>query len=748
MCIMDPNSSRDIPNETEAVDAPRADPALGEDEETLRAVVEDLTEFVVRWKPDGNRTFVNRAYADAFGGEPEDFVGTSLFPLIADEDRERIQRKIAEITPENPVATAEQRVHLPDGRIGWQEWTDRGLFRDDGSLAGYQSVGRDITERKGAEAALRLSEEKYEKAFNYSSSPNTISRISDGTFVDVNAAFIELTGLTRDEAVGRTSVDLGFMSAEARELLRRQMEAHGKLDNLEVEVQTKSGPRTALLSGFVVDVESEPHFFVSAEDITARTRAEESARKAWEFTQTALDSQIDTFFVFDVRTSRAVRWNRAFQEISGYSNEEIAQMPAPDSWYDDEDLGKARKAVEGIMREGVGTVEISLITKEGTRIPTEYRVSALTDDAGEVTHLISVGRDITDRKRAEETLRKNEERLNAIIDNIPAMTYTASVDGRISFISDNVQEIAGYTPEDFYGEDFGFTLRRVHPDDRESVKEALGKLATQGIPFDLEYRFRRKDGEWIWIGDRGAVTFEEKGVQSHYGMAFDITEKKRLENQVVEISDWERQRMGQELHDDLGQQLTGLAALSGSLKARLASEGRSEVTDAARIEEIATGAVLYTRNLARGLYPHDVTGGNLPEAIRSLGNSTEAVFGISCLVRVHGNFKGIREEEALHLFRICQESIHNAVRHGGAGKVSVSLEMQEGSLSLQIEDDGGGFCPGSVSEGMGLSVMRCRADLLGARLELETSPGEGTRIALSAPGLERSPDRAGEGRSK
>jgi PAS domain S-box-containing protein len=328
------------------------------------------------------------------------------------------------------------------------------------------------------------------------------------------------------------------------------------------------------------------------------------------------------------------------------------------------------------------------------------------------------------------------------------MTYTLTVSGKITFISENVREITGYTPEDLYREDFGFLLRRIHPDDRASVKGAFGDLAVEGTPFDLEYRFRRKDGEWIWLNDRGAVTYKEGGVQSHYGMAFDITERKRLENRVVEISDWERQRMGQELHDDLSQQLTGLAALSGSLKARLAAEGRPEETDAARIQEIARGAVLYTQSLARGLYPHDVTGGTLPEAIRSLGNTTEAVFGIPCLVRVHGNFKGIGEEEALHLFRICQESIHNAVRHGGAGRVLVSLEMQQESLSLQIEDDGRGFDPGVYSEGMGLSVMRCRAEFLGASLDLETSPGGGTRIALTVPGRVRPSVRAGRGRLK
>lgn len=247
----------------------------------------------------------------------------------------------------------------------------------------------------------------------------------------------------------------------------------------------------------------------------------------------------------------------------------------------------------------------------------------------------------------------------------------------------------------------------------------------------MEYRIQRKDGQWVWFHDRAVTRLEDGETRRAYGVITDITEKRRLENQVVEISDWERQRMGQELHDDLGQQLTGLSALATSLKAKLANKGRPEETDAARIEEIARGAVLYTRNLARGLYPHDITGNTLPEAIRSLGKTTEAVFGLSCPVRVAGKFHGILEEDALHLFRICQESVHNAVKHGGAKKVSVSMDVQPESLFLQIEDDGRGFDLGTAREGMGLSVMRCRADLVGAKLGVVTAPGAGTRIVLT-----------------
>lgn len=134
--------------EDEIKERARAEKALRESEERYRRVVEDQTEFLVRWKPDGTRTFVNESYCRYFGYTREELIGTSFMPLVAEEDRERVWSKIASMTPQNPVRTDEHRVVLPDGRIGWNEWSDRAIFDEHGRLTEFQSVGRDISERK------------------------------------------------------------------------------------------------------------------------------------------------------------------------------------------------------------------------------------------------------------------------------------------------------------------------------------------------------------------------------------------------------------------------------------------------------------------------------------------------------------------------------------------------------------------------------------------------------------------------
>jgi PAS domain S-box-containing protein len=141
-------------------------------------------------------------------------------------------------------------------------------------------------------------------------------------------------------------------------------------------------------------------------EVIDRTQAEENLRREKEFTETALDSQRDTFFLFEPATGAAVRWNDAFRNITGYTDQEITSMPALASYYGPEDIQRAEVFLQEVMKTGGGTIELTLICKDGRKILTEYNVSIISDASGEAKYIISIGRDITDRKRAEA------ERLN------------------------------------------------------------------------------------------------------------------------------------------------------------------------------------------------------------------------------------------------------------------------------------------------------------------------------------------------
>jgi PAS domain S-box-containing protein len=161
-------------------------------------------------------------------------------------------------------------------------------------------------------------------------------------------------------------------------------------------------------------------------DISERKEVEARLFTEKEFTDIALDAQVDTFFLFEPATGKALRWNRAFRDISGYTDEEIAKMPAPASYYSPGDLERAAAFTQKVLVEGTGTIELELVCMDGRRIPTEYRVSVINDDQGNPKYLISIGRDVTERKQAETEqarllaqVQEQAQQVRQILDTVP-----------------------------------------------------------------------------------------------------------------------------------------------------------------------------------------------------------------------------------------------------------------------------------------------------------------------------------------
>ena len=146
-------------------------------------------------------------------------------------------------------------------------------------------------------------------------------------------------------------------------------------------------------------------------DISARQYAEDALKKEKVFTEMALNSQLDTFFLFEPAVGKAIRWNKAFKDVTGYSDEEIATLPAPAAYYSPEDIERAVPFIQGVFEHGTGTIELDMICKDGRKVVTEYKVSVVNDDDGQPKYLISIGRDITKRKEAERETERLETQL-------------------------------------------------------------------------------------------------------------------------------------------------------------------------------------------------------------------------------------------------------------------------------------------------------------------------------------------------
>lgn len=180
----------------------RAEDILREWEARYQAIVEDQTELICRFLPDGTLTFVNEAYCRYFNTHRERMIGRSVKPFLPDQTRKQLEKLWSFLSPENAVATIEHSLMMPDGQVRWQQWINHGIFKDQGDLIEIQAVGRDITERKQIEEALRESEERYHSVFENSGTASMIIE-EDMTISMANLECEKLTGYSCEEIVGK-----------------------------------------------------------------------------------------------------------------------------------------------------------------------------------------------------------------------------------------------------------------------------------------------------------------------------------------------------------------------------------------------------------------------------------------------------------------------------------------------------------------------------------------------------------------
>lgn len=364
-------------------------------------------------------------------------------------------------------------------------------------------------------------------------------------------------------------------------------------------------------------------------------------------------------------------------------------------------------------------------------------------DALPIIELDQVARALKDaaakREWAEEALRKSEERYRLIVETMNDIVYKVATTendpfgGTVQFVSSQVENILGYRPDEFTQEP-GLWFRILHPDDVPGLVESSRKILASGNAGIREYRLRHKEkADYRWMEDRVVPLIDNQGqVIGIQGVARDITERKRLEREISEISERERERIGQDLHDGLGQDLTGVALITKGLEHKLAAKSLPEVADAAQISDQINRAIIQTRNLARGLYPVELVQNGLMSALEELASNAERLFEISCQFKCDQPIVIDDNSMEIHLYRIAQEAVDNAVKHGKAAQVLIDLSTADGRTALSVSDDGVGFqgVPRN-DKGIGLHIMKRRAEMIGAALDIRQGDHGGTVVTCS-----------------
>jgi two-component system, LuxR family, sensor kinase FixL len=343
---------------------------------------------------------------------------------------------------------------------------------------------------------------------------------------------------------------------------------------------------------------------------------------------------------------------------------------------------------------------------------------------------MDVSRDKSNHHRIEGRLQE----LAAIVENSDDAIISSTLEGTIVSWNGAAERIYGYSAQ----EAIGRSAMMLMPLESEGeLTEILERIRCGEWTKNLETTRRRKDGALVNVLLTVSPISHLPGLDTGaLVIARDITLRRRLEEKLLEIGADERRRLGHDLHDGLGQFLLGIALKTKMLEEALNKGKSAEAWRAREIVGLMNTAIAQTRNLAHGLDPIHVEANGLVAALRNLAAQTRALFQVECTFACQREHLDVNAQTGIAFYRIAQEAIQNAIRHGQARRISMELAVDDVQLRLNIIDNGKGFSPEAQSRsGMGLHIMQFRASSIGGHLTVEsqTNHGRGTQIKCTVP---------------
>jgi len=617
-------------------------------------------------------------------------------------------------------------------------------------------------ERARAEEKLHESEERFSKAFNASPLVLTISSLTTGELIEVNETFVTATGYTREEAVGKTTLELGLWKKPTdREAEMEIVRQAGQLSNAEYTFRTKSGAEIiGLLAAERIEIGGEPFTLSVIQDITERKMVEEKIRESEESYRILAETASDAIIRID-ENSTIQYVNTAAELIFGYAEEEMIgqslMMLMPEELRERHCAGMGNYLKTGKRNLNWKSIEVPARHKDGRHFPLE--ISFGEYNRGDRRFFIGIARDITTRRKAEEDLRESEERLRALADSIPQLAWMAEPDGFIFWYNRRWYDYTGATSKEMEG----WGWQSVHDAEMLPIVMERWQASIQtGEPFEMEFPLRRgADGAFRWFLTR-VVPLRDTGgrIVRWFGTNTDIEELRQARLQAEQAN-----RLKDEFLATLSHELrTPLNAILGwSQMLQTHNLGESEAKKAlATIERNARAQNQLIDDL---LDVSRIITGKLRLDVRAVDLSSIITLAIDA-ARPGADAKNIRLQPLLdpqagpisgdsdRLQQIIWNLLSNAIKFTPkGGRVQVRLERVNSHVEIVISDTGAGIEPeflphvfdrfrqsdGSMTRrhgglGLGLAIVRQLVELHGGTVSVSSGgEGQGATFTVNLP---------------